>query len=40
MNKNGISIGEKVWLPRKDERPKAKYTYFGKPWMFVLRDLA
>jgi hypothetical protein len=34
----GIGIAEKVWYPPKSE--KAHYSYLGKPWSYVLRDLA
>jgi len=34
----GVAVSEKVWIPNKSEG--AKYTYFGKPWAFVLRDIA
>lgn len=43
MSKNGITIGEKVMYVRnKEDYPEAEptYTYLGKPWMFVLRDVA
>lgn len=34
----GIGIAEKVWIPKKSEG--AHYSYLGKPWAYVLRDLA
>lgn len=40
MSKNGIGIGEKVWYPPKGMDPRPRITYYGKPWAFVLRDLA
>jgi hypothetical protein len=40
MSKNGVGIGEKVWYPPKGMSPRPRITYFGKPWAFVLRDLA
>lgn len=36
MSQKGISVGEKVYCSHAD--PTATYTYFGEPWMFVLRD--
>lgn len=40
ISKIGISVGEKVWIPRyKDIVPYPEITYIGKPWTFVLRDL-
>lgn len=33
----GIGISEKVWMPEKSEN--AHYSYLGKPWALVLRDL-
>lgn len=38
FSSNGIAISEKVWMPPKSD--PAKWTYSGKPWMYVLRDLA
>lgn len=40
MSKTGISVGEKVMYVKSasDYPTEPKYTYFGKPWMFVLRD--
>ena len=40
MSKNGVSVGEKVmYVPTPSPYPvKPTTTYFGKPWMFVLRD--
>jgi len=40
LSKNGVGVAEKVWLPRADVQPHPKLTYFGKPWTYVLRDLA
>lgn len=41
MSKSGISVGEKVFINRPGTYPVEPYlTYNGKPWMFVLRDLA
>lgn len=34
----GIGIAEKVWIPPQSQ--KAHYSYLGKPWAYVLRDLA
>ncbi|KRX04245.1 hypothetical protein PPERSA_11369 [Pseudocohnilembus persalinus] len=34
----GVSVAEKVWLPRDTSNNPT--TYQGKPWMFALRDLA
>lgn len=34
----GVSITEKVWLPR--DKTGIPTTYKGTPWTFVLRDLA
>lgn len=40
ISKIGISVGEKVWIPRyKDIVPYPEITYIGTPWTFVLRDL-
>ncbi|TNV78485.1 hypothetical protein FGO68_gene8749 [Halteria grandinella] len=41
MSKLGISVGEKVMLPREGSHDYPEWpqvTYFGKPWQFVLRD--
>lgn len=40
ISKIGISVGEKVFyaLDPTDYPIAPKITYFGKPWMFVLRD--
>jgi len=38
MSSQGIALSEKVWLPPKNE--SIDTSYFGKPWMYVLRDLA
>lgn len=38
FSSQGIALAEKVWMPPKSQH--AKYTYFGKPWAFVFRDLA
>lgn len=40
ISSKGIGIGEKVWYPPKGSNPRPRITYFGKPWAFVLRDLA
>lgn len=40
VSKDGIGIAEKVWYPPKSMQPHPRITYFGKPWTFVLRDLA
>ena len=42
MSKTGITIGEKVMIPKPEANyPQwPEYTYLGKPWMFVLRDVA
>jgi len=37
FSSEGIAVSEKVWYPLKNDT--AKYTYFGKPWTYVLRDL-
>lgn len=34
----GVSVQEKVWLPKDKENIPT--TYKGKPWTFMLRDLA
>lgn len=41
MSKIGISVGEKVMLVQSasDYPEMPTYTYLGKPWMFVLRDV-
>lgn len=38
LSANGVAISEKVWLPPSNDT--ADTSYFGKPWMYVLRDLA
>ena len=40
ISKNGITVGEKVMIDRNPTSyPIAPTTtYYGKPWMFVLRD--
>jgi hypothetical protein len=40
MSQIGISAGEKVMIVRDpgDYPEPPEVTYFGKPWMFVLRD--
>jgi hypothetical protein len=39
ISKIGISVGQKVMYAGPGDYPVApKITYFGKPWMFVLRD--
>jgi hypothetical protein len=39
MSKLGISVGEKVMYARPSDYPVMPHvTYYGKPWMFVLRD--
>ena len=39
ISKAGITVGEKVWIPDVSRYPRVPQTsYFGKPWMFVLRD--
>lgn len=39
MSKIGISVGEKVMYNRPGTYPVEPYvTYYGKPWLFVLRD--
>ena len=40
LSKNGIGISEKVWIPPRESVPYPRITYFGKPWTYVLRDLA
>lgn len=42
ISKVGISVGEKVMNvdDPKDYPQDPKMTYFGKPWLFVLRDAA
>jgi hypothetical protein len=41
MSKIGISGGEKVMLSNNIDAysPLPETTYFGKPWMFMLRDV-
>lgn len=40
VSKNGISIGEKVFYALSgDYNPMPHITYYGKPWMYVLRDV-
>lgn len=38
QSNSGIGISEKIWWKPKAE--KAHYSYLGKPWAYVLRDLA
>jgi len=39
ISKIGISIGEKVMYNIPGTHPVEPYvTYYGKPWLFVLRD--
>lgn len=38
IGSQGVSISEKVWIPRNDI-DMVPTTYFGKPWAFVTRDL-
>jgi hypothetical protein len=39
MSKIGISVGEKVFYARAGDYVDPPHiTYYGKPWMFVLRD--
>jgi hypothetical protein len=39
ISKIGISVGEKVMYAKPGDYPvDPNVTYFGKPWMFVLRD--
>lgn len=42
MSKIGITVGEKVMIPKLEANypQQPEYTYYGKPWMFVLRDVA
>ncbi|TNV78496.1 hypothetical protein FGO68_gene1350 [Halteria grandinella] len=40
MSRIGISVGEKVMYRKDgiDYNPTPEWTYFGKPWLYVLRD--
>jgi hypothetical protein len=41
MSKIGISVGEKVMYANPKDYPVPPHiTYYGKPWVMVLRDVA